>query len=63
MNNKVLVGQLVDFYCELESTIIELTLIGGVSGEEIAELNNLKIHLDKILTNSSKRWAKGKRQP
>ncbi len=59
MANRKLVGELVELYYELDDTIS--TMEGSLSGENITELRNLQIKLDKLLTNISKRWAKGKR--
>lgn len=61
MNDKVLVAKLVDFYWEIDETIEGLA--GRVGSEEITEIKDLQLKLDVILTNSSKRWAKGLREP
>jgi len=61
MAKKVLVGQLVDYYWDLNDTIETIEMMGNISSEEITELRNLQISLDTILTNVSKRWAKGKK--
>lgn len=57
MNNKVLIAEIVDFYWELDDTIESMA--GNL--EETVPLRDLQIKLDKILTNSSKRWARGKK--
>lgn len=59
--NKVLVAQMVDFYWELDETLEGMA--GRVGSDEITELKDLQIKLDNILTSSSKRWAKGLREP
>jgi hypothetical protein len=60
MTSKPLVGELVDYYLELDNIIAELE--GVIPTEHIVRLKNNQIRLDKILTNMSKRWAKGKRE-
>jgi hypothetical protein len=59
MADRKLVGQLVEHYWELNDTIETIEMLGNFDVEEITLLRDIQIDLDKILTNSSKRWAKG----
>lgn len=61
MENKVLVGKLVEHYWNLQDTKDTMEILGNVTDEEIAMLNNLLLDADRMLTNISKRWAKGLR--
>jgi len=63
MAHKKLVGELVDYYYEVKETKETMEIIGRVGSDEIAMMNDLLLDLDKILTNVSKRWAKGNREP
>lgn len=60
---KKLVGELVDYYYKVEDTKEAMEAIGRVSSDEITMMSDLLIDLDAILTNVSKRWAKGNRAP
>lgn len=61
MDNKVLVGELVDYYYKLEDAQMVAVFSGDI--ESTIVITDLLNDMDRILTNVSKRWAKGKKTP
>jgi hypothetical protein len=63
MSQKKLVGEIVDYYYKVEAVKEQMEINGRVGSDEIVMMSDLLIDLDRVLTNVSKRWAKGNRAP